>query len=298
MDEWKAGDPADWGDSVGVPDIPYMGYLDDDEEDDDFRRGPRKSLAQRLCDNAWDMRQNGRYMDAKDFINRAIDEDRNNPEFYNIRAIILQDLGQFRNSLNDYNRSLRMRNSQVVRNNKARLLHKMAHDQMYHALNKERALELINEALKLTNDDFDRKEFLSRKGELMVMMGRKAESTICYMLALEKYDEVAELERQLKILKDPNETFICIAGRDLYHNDTPLKEGMIVTIDRDAQNPQAPGEILITHEGKPVGYVANSFYTLIEYAKSADEIRDTLKDGQMAKIMFKYHDGKIVAKLI
>ena len=28
MDEWHVGDPADWGDHVGVPDIPYMGYLD------------------------------------------------------------------------------------------------------------------------------------------------------------------------------------------------------------------------------------------------------------------------------
>ena len=40
MDEWHVGDPADWGDSVGVPDIPYMGYLKD-EEDEPPERPPK-----------------------------------------------------------------------------------------------------------------------------------------------------------------------------------------------------------------------------------------------------------------
>lgn len=35
MDEWKAGDPADWGDHVGVPDTRYMGYLKDNEDKED-----------------------------------------------------------------------------------------------------------------------------------------------------------------------------------------------------------------------------------------------------------------------
>lgn len=35
MDEWKVGDPADWGDHVGVPDTRYMDYLKEDDEEKD-----------------------------------------------------------------------------------------------------------------------------------------------------------------------------------------------------------------------------------------------------------------------
>ena len=34
MDEWHVGDPADWGDHVGVPDIPYMGYINNEDDND------------------------------------------------------------------------------------------------------------------------------------------------------------------------------------------------------------------------------------------------------------------------
>ena len=35
MDEWHVGDPPDWGDRIGVPDIPYMGYINGGDDDDD-----------------------------------------------------------------------------------------------------------------------------------------------------------------------------------------------------------------------------------------------------------------------
>ena len=34
MDEWHVGDPADWGDHVGVPDIPYMGYINNEDDNE------------------------------------------------------------------------------------------------------------------------------------------------------------------------------------------------------------------------------------------------------------------------
>ena len=34
MDKWNVGDPSDWGDSIGVPDKAYMGYLNGGNDDD------------------------------------------------------------------------------------------------------------------------------------------------------------------------------------------------------------------------------------------------------------------------
>ena len=56
MDEWHVGDPADWGDHVGVPDIPYMGYLQDDDEE---QKPGRVSKAHQLRVEAWALRENG-----------------------------------------------------------------------------------------------------------------------------------------------------------------------------------------------------------------------------------------------
>ena len=37
MREWQVGDPIGLGDDAGVPDIPYMGYLKDNKDDDEKR---------------------------------------------------------------------------------------------------------------------------------------------------------------------------------------------------------------------------------------------------------------------
>lgn len=43
MDEWKVGDPSDWGDHVGVPDIPYMRYINDDGYEEDYSTFPEEN---------------------------------------------------------------------------------------------------------------------------------------------------------------------------------------------------------------------------------------------------------------
>ena len=47
MRDWEVGDPADWGDNVGVPDMPYMGYLREDE-DDEYEEEEELTLNQAL----------------------------------------------------------------------------------------------------------------------------------------------------------------------------------------------------------------------------------------------------------
>lgn len=104
MDEWHVGDPADWGDSVGVPDILYMGYLQDDDEDEkDFHH--HKTYSQRLVDEAWRLRQDYRNDEALDKINRALKTCASG-RAYNIKAIILEDMGDYEGALYNYKQAL------------------------------------------------------------------------------------------------------------------------------------------------------------------------------------------------
>ncbi|WP_458457025.1 tetratricopeptide repeat protein [Methanobrevibacter sp.] len=298
MDEWKVGDPPDWGDSVGVPDIPYMGYIDDyDDSDDDFRIRPGKSRAESLVEEAWELRMQGRYNDAVAVASAAISEDDQLANAYNVRAIARQDLGKFEFALIDFNRALELYDSQIIKNNKAGLLHMMSNDEKYFG-NLEKALELINEALKLTDIDNDRMIYLTRKGEILDRMGRNLDARICYLLSAEKYDMVDELERQSEIIHDPNETYISISATNLFDYDKPLTDGMVVTLQKDPDNERSADSILVKHKGEPVGYVSNASYMLPDGIKAASEIKEKMKDNQKAEILFTYLDAFLVAKFI
>ena len=296
--QWQVGDPKDWGDSVGVPDIPYMGYMNGDDEDDDWQppRRPKKTQAQIITDEAWQLRQQGRYLEALDTIKRALAADDSDPECYNVRAIIHEDLQNYEDALIYYNRSLDMQFSQVVTNNKARLLEKIAKCERQNSF--EKALKHINEALKITDDDEDRKKFLITKGDILESMGREKEGFICFLLAADLYDKVDEVEKQAKILENTNDTIICIAGTRFYHDHKLLNDGETVELIREPENESDPDAIRVEIEGKTAGYVANSSWTLVGKAKSASEIKDIIKDSQKARIMFTYIDRYVIAKLI
>lgn len=296
--QWQVGDPADWGDSVGVPDIPYMGYLDDDDEDDDWRppRRPKKTTAQIITDDAWELRRQGRYLEALDTIKRALAADDTDPECYNVRAIIHEDLGNYEDAFIYYNRSLDIEHSQVVVNNKARLLEKIAKCERQNS--PDRALRHINEALKITDEDEDRKRFLITKGDILEAMGREKEGFICFLLAANQYDEVDKVEKQAKRLKNPNDTLICIAGTRFYHDHRPLNDNAIVDLIKEPENENDPDAIRVEIYGKTAGYVANSPNTLVGKAKSASEIKDIIKEDQKARILFTYIDRYVIAKLI
>lgn len=299
--QWQVGDPSDWGDSVGVPDIPYMGYInngDDDDNDPPWRGSTNASPSENLRRQAWDLREQGRFSEALVMINRAIELDGSNYNYYNVKAIILEDLRRFDEALTNYDIALGMRNSRTVINNKACLLESMAVYERYRD-NLNRALDLINEALKITNDETDRPNFLRRKADILNLLGKKVESRICIYLANGMYDKVDETERQTKVIEESTDTLICIAGRNFYaHQKIPLTTGVKVDLVREPTNEHDPDAIRVEVDGNTVGYVANSSYTLIDRAKSATDIKNIVKENQRAEILFVYLDEYTVARLI
>ena len=72
MDEWHVGDPADWGDHVGVPDIPYMGYLNNEDDNDNNERDSDSNRQYRdYIRKASECSQRGDHSKAIDYYKKA-----------------------------------------------------------------------------------------------------------------------------------------------------------------------------------------------------------------------------------
>ena len=294
MDEWHVGDPADWGDSVGVPDIDYMGYLQ--EEDEEEREVSHSTLpCKSLLDEAWNLRQKGNFDAALSKINESIDC---SERWYNlnVKAIILEDMGQYPMAMMFFDKALSKRKSQLVRNNKARLLEKMATKARYS--NKyERGLEYINEALKISDDEIDQPYFLRLKAELLEFMGNERKAYVCRLLSKKDYEGVDEFEKQSKIIESTRDTLICITATR-FHGDVSLTDGMTVDLVKEPDNEHDEDAIRVEYHSKKAGYVANSHFTLTEGVKSASQIRELFKSNARAEILFTFMDKYMIAKLI
>lgn len=291
VDEWHVGDPADWGDSVGVPDIGYMGYLQDDEDEDAPRHVTR---SQSLRREAWRLRNDGRLNDALSKINESLKYG-DNWEGLNIKAIILEDMGDYEEALHFYDRSLNISSARFVKDNKARLLERIAERQRY-SLEYGKALDNINLALKITSNEDDALHFLAGKRDILDAMGRHREAYVCNKLANRQNDLVDKFERQSKILKDTTDMLICISGTRFYRPQASLAEGTVVDLVREPDHPHDPDAIRVELGGQIVGYVANSRNTLIDEVKSAFDIKDM--DFKKAKVLFVFMERYIVCKLL
>ena len=200
---WQVGDPAGYGDDVGVPDYPYMGYLNNGDDEEEER--PHKSTVSpgnKLSKQAFKLQDEGRYGEAMDLINQALNISPNNPRYLNVKAIILDNSGRFEEALVYYDRSLSIRDKSVVRGNKAQCLYRLAKWKNYHETNYKEQLDIINDALATLPDDIDRDLYLHLKGNILEDFGMPIQAKKCHLLASGLLDEIDSIEEKEKILKN------------------------------------------------------------------------------------------------
>ena len=99
----------------------------------------------------------------------------------------------------------------------------------------------------------------------------------------------------LKKLKS-SETYINITGTQYYKNFAPFREGTIVDLIKEKDNPHDKYAIRVEIDGETVGYVANSEYTLINEVKSARELKYVRLSK--AEVQFILFNEWVIAKLI
>ena len=295
--KWQIGDPSDWGDSVGVPDFPYLGYMNgNNDEEDDFDDSDYDE-SKELSDKAWLYRNNGDYKKALLYINQALQIQPNSVSNLNRKAIILDNMGNYEDALVYYDRALKFSpKNKTILANKADCMNSILYWKRSSGKYTRDDLDFVNEALKIIPKDEDNAKLLQRKGEILDSLGEPVRARICFLLAAKLFDDVKVIESQLKILENPDETFISIAGTNHYQKHAPFKKGVIMNLVSEPDNKYDSDAIRVEIDSNTVGYVANSDYTLISQVKSASQIRNN--SSTKAEFLFVLAAEYPIAKLI
>ena len=93
-----------------------------------------------------------------------------------------------------------------------------------------------------------------------------------------------------------SQTYINITGTQYYQHFAPFREGTIVDLIREPDNPHDRYAIRVEVNGETVGYVANSEYTLIKEVKSARDLKYVKL--KQAEVQFILLNEWVIAKLI
>ena len=217
-------------------------------------------------------------------------------DYYNIKAIILNSGFQYDEALKCYDIALsKDPTNKTFLENKADCMKDKLKRKLFFKRTEPRDLEVINEALKILPEGCDSGPYLSTKAEILDQLGEGVKARICQALAAKRYDEADKAEKQLKKLKS-SETYINITGTQYYKNFAPFREGTIVDLIRESDNPHDRYAIRIEINGEPVGYVANNQYTLIKEVKSARDLKHS--KSTRAEVQFILFNKWVIAKLI
>lgn len=253
------------------------------------------SLAEILSREAVRLKSERRQNEALTLINLSIEHDGSNAQYYNLKGLILQDLHKFRQSVEAFDKSIELSQSEETVLNKVKALYAWAN-----SLNdKKRALELIDEAIEnaaYLTMEVDMEKFWYLKGSILDCLGDKIASRKCYMIAENMTDEISQLDRHTEYIQTTDDTLICITGTQFYQGLEPFSEGLVVDLVRDSENEHDPDAVRVEVGGMALGYVANSPHTMIEGVKSASEIKDSKSDKAEVKFLYLYE--YVIARLI
>lgn len=161
MREWQVGDPIGFGNDIGVPDIPYMGYLKNNVGDDDRRTNNPSNAdimkSKKLREESWKLREKGNLTEALTYINSAIYYNPNNDENWNIKGIIVWDMAEdnednYYQAIKCFDNALLIKpDGKILKKNKAECIIELA-SFLYKYNEFDDAMVKINEALSIIDD--------------------------------------------------------------------------------------------------------------------------------------------------
>ena len=282
MDEWKPGDPEDWGDHVGVPDIAYMGYINNGYDNERPSYGTYSNKADILGKEAWNKYMDCKDMEALDLINRALSYNNSHANNWNTKAIILQELKRYAESDDCYKKSLRLRKSKIVIENRARMLKKWSM-KLSDEKNYNKALNIINEAIdelsKIQTEE-NLESYESHKRNIIFLR-----------------DYTRKCEEQERVLKKiGKEKLITLTGTKYYEEFEKVNIGSLLRLVKEPENEQDPNAIAVYFKEEKIGYVANSDYTASDLTLKASELQD-IGENTYAEYLMHYEKGYFILKI-
>lgn len=160
MREWQVGDPIDDGNDIEVPDIKYMSYLKDNNENKQYRNSSTNDiqLSKQYRDEAWKLNEEDKFYDALSFINGAIRYNPNDDRNWNIKGIILwniletNDISVGSEAYECFNKALEIKPSDnTIKNNKIGFLLRWGIELLGVGAN-DQAMIRANELLSIIED--------------------------------------------------------------------------------------------------------------------------------------------------
>lgn len=236
-----------------------------------------------------------RFDEALALINKVLesDDDYNN---WNLKAMVLDNLSRYDESIECYNRALTLNQCDEVRINKANTLYNYAKVTFFPEGEYEKALNLINQSLETMPEGEEVSEFYFLRAEIFEALGQLGEAQKSYLIAHGEFDKLDELEKQIEYLKNTGDTLINITG-GYFYDFTPA-QGQSVDLIKEEDNEHDGDAIAVYLDGEKIGYVANSDYTLMEGANSASQLKNKIDGDVKAEILFVYLNEYVVARLL
>lgn len=211
----------------------------------------------------------------------------------NLMGIIFTRQSKFDEAIRCFDKALAIEDSDEIKLNKTNALYKYAKISFFPDGDYEKALNLINTALDMTDENED--EFYFLKAEILESIGDLKNSHKYYLMAHGEFERLKEFERQTEYLENTDDILINITGNYFY--DFTPSEGLIVDLKIESDNEHDPDAIAVFLDGEKIGYVANSDYTVMDGASGASDIKNKINNNSKSEILFVYLD-KVVGKVI
>lgn len=275
--EWQIGDPVDYSTDGWMDAQNWHGSSDYDEENGES--SSYYSQADEYSNKAWDLYNDYKDEEALYYINLALDLDDRHSNNWNRKGIILEGLRRYDESIDCFDKSLNINESNIVRNNKARVLTKIAHRLLDKSKELENGLNLLYEAKEKINESIN--TFSDEKDEEQYQGSLDLKDTIDFYIEYEN-----KFQKNFEALKkyDKSELFTITATKLFGY--PKLCPGDSLRLVKEPDNESDSDAIAVYVGDTQVGYVANSDYTTYELTSSASELKDRISDNASGVYMF------------
>lgn len=277
-------------------DLNYLDYSKDAIEDNTVQTTFKFTEIPK-SDKALKLMAEGKLEEALALIEDALEGDSNNFRNWHAKALVMDSLGDYENSIECFNEALMLNESDFLMKDKANTLYKFAKVTFFPDMNYLKAMNLIDEALECLPEDEDASEYYFLKAEIFESMEQPVEARLHYLKAQGEFEKADELSSQMKFLKDSEDILITVSGTGFFKGLDPFKTGVILDLVKEPDNEHDGDAIAVFLDDEQVGYVANSPYTLIDGVKSASEIK-FIGDNQKAEVLFLFSGSLVIMKLI
>lgn len=291
---WQIGDPVDYSNDGWMDAQNWSSgyYIVNDKPvgRDDYLEKARKEY----------MENNKK--EALDYVNLALDLDNTHAESWNLKAIILQSMKSYEKSDKCYNKSLQLKQSDLVRDNRARMLYEWAIKLVQESNNLILELkEVYNPISKL----YEAEEKITTA--INTLPGENSKENIDQYLKLKdsirsSINMEKEYNDNVKILrKYGSSKLFTIAGTVFRDNHSCFTPGTPYRLVKEPNNESDSDTITVYFGDEKIGYVANSFHTKHMLTASASQLWDKIPDNAKAEYLFtlkRYNMNFQIGKLL